>query len=150
MILLDAMLGHLLSWLRILGYDTIYLTSEEDDKTLLREAIKSRRILVTRDARLHERALKHGVKSVYLPVSDTIEALAHLAKELNLRVRFDEDNTRCPECNAQLVKISNQPKRWRCPGCGKEYWIGGHWRNISRILKEVENRVEESKRGTGG
>ena len=143
-ILLDAMLGHLLSWFRILGYDTLYWPSEGCDDALLKEAITSHRIIITRDSLLFQKASKQGVKCIYLPTYDTVNALAYLVKTLGIKLEFDENETRCPECNAKLTKISITPKRWRCTNCGKEYWIGGHWRNIRRILNEVKQRVEQT------
>ena len=143
-IILDAMLGHLLSWFRILGYDTTYWPSGENDDSLIKEASSSNRVIITRDNLLFQKASRQGMRCVYLPTYDTVEALAYLVKALGIEVRFDEDETRCPECNEKLTKISVNPKRWRCGGCGKEYWIGGHWRNISRILEEVRRRVEQA------
>ena len=141
-IILDAMLGHLLSWLRILGYDTLYWSSEGGDDELLEEARETGRILVTRDSLLFRKASRQGVKCIYIPTYETVEALSHLFKALGTKPEFNEKETRCPECNNRLDKTSQNPTRWRCGNCGKEYWIGGHWRNISRILEEVRRRVE--------
>jgi len=148
-LLLDAMLGHLLSWLRILGYDTLYWTSELDDDQLVEEARRDDRIIITRDVKLCHKAQKEGIKCIILKTYDTVEALAHLAETLGIRTEFNEDETRCPECNTLLTKTSIEPKRWLCSGCGKEYWIGGHWKNINRILSEVRRKIGKTKHNTG-
>jgi hypothetical protein len=51
--LVDAMLGRLAKWLRILGYDAEYFPGEDDD--LLRQARRQGRVLLTRDTRLLRR-----------------------------------------------------------------------------------------------
>ena len=45
------MLGKLAKWLRMLGYDTVYLPDADDDE-LVRIAVREDRMLLTRDHRL--------------------------------------------------------------------------------------------------
>ena len=52
--LADRMLGKLVKWLRILGYDTAY-PSFSDDSSLILTARQEGRILLTRDANLNKR-----------------------------------------------------------------------------------------------
>ena len=47
----DSMLGRLATWLRILGYDTLYFR-DADDGRLVTLARREERILFTRDTRL--------------------------------------------------------------------------------------------------
>ncbi|MGC8936370.1 MAG: DUF5615 family PIN-like protein, partial [Candidatus Methanomethylicaceae archaeon] len=53
----DAMLGRLARWLRLLGYDTAYDQTLDDEK-LIEIAKRENRILLTRDGKLFKRASK--------------------------------------------------------------------------------------------
>ncbi|GBC69223.1 hypothetical protein HRbin01_00919 [archaeon HR01] len=135
--ILDTMLGNLLTWLRLLGYDTLYWHGERDDE-LLEVSRSEGRIIITRDRRLHSLASKSGAESILVVATETVEALKTLQEKLGLKMFFNPDKTRCPKCNTLLVKTSVTPQKWSCPGCGKTYWKGRHWKNIEKVLGELD------------
>ena len=57
---LDEMLGSLAKWLRIMGYDALYLRDLNDGE-ILRRAEEEGRILLTRDKELAHRAGEGGL-----------------------------------------------------------------------------------------
>ena len=56
--LVDSMLGRLAKWLRILGYDTLYFSSL-DDNDLVRIARAEGRMVLTRDRMMLDLDAKH-------------------------------------------------------------------------------------------
>jgi len=141
--LVDSMHGYVARWLRIMGYDTIYMNSVEDNDAV---QLASGRVLVTSDAELAKTAEKKGVEVVLTKGLTEEEALRLLVERFKLC--FKEDSLRCTVCNGELKPVSreevgntpNAPRNvdlfWRCRVCGKLYWRGSHWKNISRqILK---------------
>ncbi|MEM1937174.1 MAG: Mut7-C RNAse domain-containing protein [Candidatus Caldarchaeum sp.] len=126
-----------MTWLRLLGYDTLYGDNLSDDE-LIEAARRGERVLVTRDRELAQRAVKGLVRSVLLDSNDVVQGLKKIQSETGITLVFSMDNSRCPECNTVLEKLSNQPPRWVCVFCGKQYWVGGHWRNISKTLERLQ------------
>jgi len=57
--IVDAMLGSLAKWLRLLGYDTLYSTSYNDAQ-IISIAARAKRIMVTSDKGLYRRAIRRG------------------------------------------------------------------------------------------
>lgn len=140
--LLDGMLGSLARWLRILGYDTIYLRDVPDTE-LLQLLSSNERILLTRDRQLAARAGKRGL---YI-VDDQLEAqLTTVVKNFDLRL--DHEPRRCTVCNGVLLPVerdsikdrvgegtwNGHQRFWRCDECGKVYWQGAHWKNIEKRM----------------
>jgi uncharacterized protein len=138
----DAMLGRLAKWLRILGYDTYY-DPAWDDAQLVRLARAEERVLLTRDTGL---ARRPGV-CVLLLGSEKLEAqLAQLHEDVGLTVGVPF--TRCPVCNAPLEAISRdqawgqvppyifvtQPEFRLCPSCNRFYWRGSHWERMGELV----------------
>ncbi|HEC89319.1 MAG TPA: hypothetical protein ENI44_01910, partial [Thermoplasmatales archaeon] len=142
--LCDQMLGTLAKWLRLLGFDTFYASSDISDDELLRIAEKEKRILITRDKQLIHRAEKNGLRVTKIETFDLTMQIRKVLQENN--VQFNENTilSRCSTCNAVLEKVSKEevkdlvPERvfqqqdvfWRCPGCGKIYWLGSHYDNM--------------------
>ncbi|MEM0002047.1 MAG: Mut7-C RNAse domain-containing protein [Desulfurococcaceae archaeon] len=153
--IVDTMLGTVARWLRILGYDTVYDKSAEDWQ-IIRRAELEKRIIVTRDRGLHIKAIKSGLKSILLWEDDMPDRLAHIALVSGIQLGIDFNRTRCPEDNTILVKAEKEKIKskvppgvysvhndfWECPRCGKVYWIGNHWRQIEKILKEARDKLE--------
>lgn len=139
------MLGRLAKWLRILGYDTLYVPSLDDGK-LARIARAEGRVLLTRDTQLIKR---RGIESLFIYSDDFLEQLRQVVGDLNLNV--DNSFTRCPVCNQVLRGIDREDVRERvppyvfknqerfslCPDCGKIYWRGTHWERMRRLLEEA-------------
>ena len=139
--IVDAMLGNITTWLRILGYDSIYWNG--GDKELIEKAVKEGRIIITKDRELASSALRRGVRVALVDGSDVPRIIAEISRRYRLNVVFNPRRTRCPKCNSPLTLIEGEEFRWTCPGCGKEYWVGGHWRNISVVLGEVRRLAGE-------
>lgn len=141
--LTDSMHGKLSHWLRMLGYNTIYYPREDDE--ILRAALEENRIVLTSDVELHKRILSRGGDSILLPLNDTPSQLSNIALRLQtshdippeefLSVKF----RLCSLCNGELRHLASD--RWRCSVCGQEYWVGSHWRNISRILAKAREMI---------
>lgn len=150
----DSMLGNLVRWLRLLGYDTLYFRNIDDWK-LLEVAKNDGRLLLTKDLTLHRKALKKGITSIYIESPNITEALALISRKLGIKLRFDGNNTRCPICNTLLTIIPKVEALhlvppevgrkyevfWKCQKCLKVFWQGNHWNTIKKTLEEVNRLV---------
>lgn len=157
--LVDSMLGSLARWLRIGGYDAEYRRDAEDD-SLMEEASRTGRILLTRDRVLVLRAKKRGVETILVEGAGEVEQLGALAAALGLEL--DPSNSRCPKCNGSLTRVSRDEVRdrvpeasleafnvfWMCGSCGGVYWRGSHWDQIASTIEAADKlaRGEDSKR----
>ena len=153
--IVDAMLGKLVTWLRLLGYDTVYARDWPDGR-ILEYAQQEGRILITRDHGLYVRARRRGIEAVMVG-DDRAEALALLAHRYGIRLRVDPSRSRCPRCNAPLREASPEEVKgrvppavyaahdvfWVCTRCGQVYWRGGHWRGIEETLARARRLLEE-------
>ncbi|MDI6704070.1 MAG: Mut7-C RNAse domain-containing protein [bacterium] len=158
----DNMLGRLAKWLRILGYDTVYVRTD-DDEELIDIAETEDRILLTRDTRL---AKSWVVPTVLIKSEEISSQLKQVIKRYNLDL---EENllSRCPICNIEVSPIDKErifnyiPKLvyetynefWTCKNCGRYYWEGTHWKNIKQKVKEIrmelsdeDSRIKNRKR----
>jgi uncharacterized protein with PIN domain len=156
-LLLDCMCGKLARWLRLLGFDTDYYKGV-DDETLLLEAERTGRVIVTRDQGLYNKAVKRGLKCILLTSTDHVENMRKVLQELNAKIVIPPRETRCPLCNSPLREVDptsvrallpsedlarRYDKFWLCERCEKAYWVGSHWRNIKKTLRELEGCAKE-------
>ena len=145
-LLVDAMLGRLVRWLRLLGYDATYWRDGSDDD-LMAAAKAEGRLIVTRD---HVLAGRRGVCAVLIAA----EALDEQLSEARVALGGDlKPFTRCSECNGLLIDLPRAaatelvpPYVWqtqthfrRCSRCGRVYWKGTHW-------PALQGRLEQDQR----
>jgi uncharacterized protein with PIN domain len=145
-LLVDAMLGRLARWLRLMGYDAAYWR-DGSDLDLIRQACAEQRLIVTRDRQL---AGRRGILAVLVASESLNEQIAEMRAVLASRApAAPEPFTRCPECNGELHDLSHEDARdlvppyvWhtqhlfrRCPDCGRVYWRGTHWPGMSSRLE---------------
>lgn len=148
--IVDAMFGRLARWLRISGYDTIYDTELKDGRMVML-AKKQGRVLITRDRDVYSRALKEGVIATFVSSLDFLEQLYQLESEYGLEFKSQPESARCPACNSELKVVNKKDIKtklpenvensyedfWMCSVCGRVYWHGGHWQNISETIKKL-------------
>ncbi|NAY89224.1 MAG: hypothetical protein GU347_00655 [Desulfurococcales archaeon] len=145
----DAMLGKLARYLRLLGYDTLYFKDVEDEE-ILSKCLEETRTVVSRDRGLCKKAIDLNIPIVCFNRSMSTSRLLSCLKDIGLiELNFDPVSSRCPLCNGELVPTQNPPisygyKRERtyyvCKNCGMIYWVGRHMSTIKRTLGEA--RVE--------
>lgn len=154
-ILLDEMLKRTASWCRVLGIDTQFITGK-NDTWLLEYSKKNNLIFVTRDTELFGRCNKQGVRCIFLKSDSREEQLAQIIRDAGVQMTFP-DKTRCPKCNGELAvvdaasvkndvpeSVANAQQRfWKCASCGKIYWEGSHWKNITRVYEGVKALLEQ-------
>lgn len=149
-LIFDEMLKRTATWCRIFGVDSGHIRDVSDSE-IIKTAKKEGRILVTRDEKLAETAKNAGIDTVLLSSDDLSEQLNQLKSELGGIFTFPE-KTRCPACNGELEIVEKEKikekvaenvyrqndKFWVCKECGKTYWEGSHWKNITRIFKNIK------------
>ncbi len=153
--LCDAMVGKLARLLRIFGYNTVYAEEVEPsapDSKLLEFALKTNRIILTRDLPFFKRA---DQKCIYLEELDPYKNLIHLKDKLGLNLDFSMEKARCSSCNSLLERIPEKeaiidlvkPETYHSfneffsctnPDCKKIYWKGSHIEKIKSKLYNVE------------
>jgi uncharacterized protein with PIN domain len=143
----------------MLGQDVKYSNSL-DDPQLLMIAKKEKRILLTRDFELYQRANTMGVDAFYMEGLTGEEKLAELAKRYDLRLEIDMASSRCPKCNSTVKPVSRKQAEqkverstfdhytefWKCPNCGQIYWQGAHWARIRKTLMAAKDILEKSEK----
>jgi uncharacterized protein len=145
--LADRMVGKLARWLRILGYDTVYLP-QLSPEGVMREGRRQSRLILTRDTRLLRR--KDAPPFVFVQSDRFREQLQQVVDTLHLdplRALF----TRCAECNRTLEEVTKDQVRgrvpeyvWqtqnefrRCPGCRRVYWGATHRDHVLAELQRL-------------
>lgn len=143
----DCMLGKLAKWLRILGFDTVYLNKSEDQE-LLRLARLEKRVLLTKDHELLRAA--EGWPRLLIESDAWSEQLGQVLDAFKLRGR-SRPHSRCLRCNVELKKI---PKRLArnlvapfvfeksrsfaiCPSCGRVFWPGSHFEDMDLKIERI-------------
>ena len=156
--IVDAMLGKLATWLRLVGCDTFYSTIIDDDE-LLRLATQQKRTLLTSDAILAERAQNSDI-SVMLVRGTVTEEIASVFKEFKIVPEADPSKSRCTKCNGILTHIrSNEKERirglvpdqtynhynefWICGYCKSVFFQGGQWNNIEAYMEKIAQLMKE-------
>ncbi|XGI83438.1 Mut7-C RNAse domain-containing protein [Halorutilales archaeon Cl-col2-1] len=143
----DVMLGKLTTYLRMVGHDTVYALEidAEDDDSIRRHLSDDDRTLLTRDIQLSE-----SVSPSVLIESRDIEDQLREVYETGIELELDEPE-RCSVCNSVVEETGETPDRdcvpsevetvWRCTGCGKLYWKGSHWDDVSETLERVKSET---------
>ena len=147
----DANLGRLTRYFRLLGFDCLYHNNYADE-TVAKIASKEHRIVLTRDRTLLQRKIiTHGyfVRAV-TPRLQVKEVL----KRFDL-YRLVAAFTRCTRCNGILEKTEKLKIEHRlepltkkhynsflvCSECGQIYWQGSHYAHAKRLVDEFSEDI---------
>ncbi len=152
----DCMLGRLAKWLKILGFDVLYL-SKAEDRDLVELARREGRILLTRDTGLIEKTGKRENR-LFIASDNWEDQLVQVLDEFGL---WDEvrPNSRCIGCNRTLKPLSRERARnlvtpyvlehassfALCPGCGRVFWQGTHYGDMERKIEALLRRRRPSR-----
>ena len=140
----------------MLGQDVSYFRSADDNK-LVELAKQEKRILLTRDHELVQRAVGLGAQAVLVKATEEANKLAFLAERFGFKLEIDLSNSRCPKCNSLLGVVTKETiadeipeatskhskEFWKCRGCGKVYWQGAHWKRIEETLEKARSKLRK-------
>ena len=153
--IVDSMLGNLAKKLRILGYDSKYFSSIEDDK-IISIAKNEKRIILSKDEQLIKIAEKQNASFVLIRGNDELEQIIQLNSKFKLdRFVIDTNNSRCIACNGKLESvekfrvigkipegvIEREKKFWMCDSCKKVYWEGTHFEKLQEFAARLNDRI---------
>jgi uncharacterized protein with PIN domain len=160
--LLDGMLGKLARWLRMLGYEVVYLKNSSDQE-LLSLAERDSFTLLTSDEELYRTAAMRNLEASLVQGRTEAERLAELAGRYDLRLEIDTTNSKCPMCGFPIKEIpkGNVEKLvppttfklyqsfWVCTNsnCAKVYWHGSHWKKIEQTLESARKVLDATRDG---
>jgi uncharacterized protein with PIN domain len=145
--ILDNHLGQLATYLRMLGFDSLYRNDFQDDE-LARLAGDDSRVLLTRDRRLLMR--KSITLGYCLHHTDPRKQAVEVLHRFNL-LALVKPFKRCLRCNSPLqvvskeeiydrlqplTKIYYEEFHW-CPSCKQVYWKGSHFEHMQQMISEM-------------
>ena len=154
--IVDAMLGNLAKKLRVLGYDSKYFSSIEDDK-LIAIAKNEKRIILTKDAQLSQIAETQNIIFVLIRGNDELEQIEQIDTKIKLdRFAINSNNSRCIVCNGNLQYVEKyriigkvpegvlerEENFWMCDSCKKIYWEGTHFAKLQEFVNKLNNRLQ--------
>lgn len=145
---LDNHLGQLATYLRMLGFDSLYRNDFHDDELAL-ISTRDRRVLLTRDRRL---LMRKVITLGYCPhQTDPRKQVAEVLHRFKL---FDQVKPfqRCLRCNSPLQMVRKEDIIERlepltklyfeefhlCPACDQVYWKGSHYGHMLEMIAELE------------
>jgi uncharacterized protein len=146
---LDIHLGRLATYLRMLGFDTLYRNDYEDEE-LARVSSSQRRILLTRDRGLLKRSIvTHGY---CIRTTDPMVQVQEVLYRFDLFSLVDPFR-RCLHCNGLLEPVDKAAIESRllpgtrrdydefshCPQCDRIYWPGSHYDRMRKFVENILN-----------
>lgn len=148
--IVDANVGKLARWLRMLGYDTVFINDIADSE-LVSIAFREKRVIVTKDTQIMLRRVVTGgrIKAILIEDDDPRDQFCQLIRA----VKLDQEHkfTRCLECNQPLEPrgseeveglvppyvFKTQTQYHQCPACRRIYWRATHWQHMSQVLDRL-------------
>jgi uncharacterized protein with PIN domain len=146
----DVHLGRLATYLRMLGFDTLYRNDYQDEE-LVRFSVDEGRVLLTQDRGILSR--KKVVRGYLVPESDPRHQLEKILNRFDLHESIKPFG-RCLRCNTFLKPIAKEETRdrlppetqkrhnmfWVCSDCGRIYWRGKHYKHMVRFIDDLVRR----------
>lgn len=142
--------GKLTKWLRIRGYDTLFLGGS-NNANMVQITLDEGRIILTRNTQIMERRVVTSgkLKAVLITSNDSKRQIHQATATLNLNCQF-RPCAICLECNQLLVKkrpeqitdlvppyvFQTQSQHMECPTCHRIYWSGTHWQAMAKTLQK--------------
>ena len=144
----DDNLGKLAKYLRLMGFDTTFITPISDAQ-LIALMLKENRLVITRDIRLAERIESERVAIVDTdsPDKQLLEVLAKFKPPIQRGLFF----SRCLICNEPCHEISpddikdkvfpyilrTKSQFRQCPKCQRIFWQGSHYHRMLARLNQL-------------
>jgi len=149
--IVDHNVGKLVKWLRMMGYDTLFFTGDDDWQMII-TALNEGRVILTRDTEIMRRGViaSGRLRAVLIQSDKPEEQMRQVVETLDLDCESGLF-TLCLECNTPLVEIEKKQVKERvppfvfktqdeykeCPSCRRVYWKGTHWQEMNRKLEEL-------------
>ena len=159
--IVDANVGKLARWLRMMGFDTLFFNGP-DDGMMVKMALAQDRHIITRDSEfMKRRAITSGRVQATLVSGDISELqMQTVIGKLKLSAKT-QPFTRCLECNTVLNEMDRseaadlvpervyeiQDQYMACPSCLRVYWRGTHWKAMNNKLHEFDSTQPEGNEG---
>lgn len=143
-LLVDAMLGTLVTYLRMCGHDTMYVQEEgiEADDAIRERAAATDRTLITRDRELAART----ADAVLLEVREVEAQLAALQAN-GIEIDLPTEPDRCSVCNGRVERIDPDERPdhapdavahvWQCRECEQFFWKRSHWERMQATITDL-------------
>jgi uncharacterized protein with PIN domain/sulfur carrier protein ThiS len=145
--ILDNHLGKLASYLRMLGFDSLYNNAFQDE-VLAQLSVSERRLLLTRDHRLLMR--KIVTQGYWLRSQHPDIQLKEVVGRYSL-AGLIKPFQRCMICNAELIPVPKEAIMDRlkpltiryfnefriCPSCSQIYWQGSHFAKMLTFIEKI-------------
>ncbi|GAI66952.1 unnamed protein product [marine sediment metagenome] len=147
----DIMVGRLAKYLRMAGYDVLYINTASDDQ-IIKKAGETDRIVLTRDSlMLARREFKKGTVKYLFIKDDKLKNQLNQIKS-DLKILLKPNLVRCIECNRKLIKVKKEDVKNKvppyvyktqqnflyCKKCDKYYWRGTHYDNIRNTFLSIK------------
>ena len=159
--LVDSSLGRLSTWLRILGYDTVYWRGAADP-VFLRMAERQGRAVLTR--RKDILARQHPGIVLFVENDRVEDQIVEVLGKLGLRPEPDKLFSVCLRCNEYLMKsvpeevrplvpdyvFRTQSDFRSCPKCGGVFWPGTHRARTMETLRRILGLDANGSTGRNG
>jgi uncharacterized protein with PIN domain len=144
---LDNHLGQLATYLRMLGFDTLYRNDYQDEE-LARITSQEERVLLTRDRRL---LMRNVIRQGYcIHQTDPRHQAVEVLKRFKLQGQV-RPFQRCLRCNSPLQPVRKEDILNRlepltkiyfndfriCPNCEQIYWKGSHYGHMLEMIEAI-------------
>lgn len=150
--IVDNHLGKLATYLRILGFDTLY-DPQRDDAELAEVSDRESRILLTRDRQLLMRRIV--TQGYWVHSKEPHEQIVEVIRRYRLENEIRPFH-RCLRCNGLLNSVDKttilhrlEPMTRRyyddfriCPVCDQIYWPGSHYAHMQGLVKQVQESCQ--------
>jgi len=145
--ILDNHLGQLATYLRMLGFDSLYRNDYQDDELAVVSSLEER-VLLTRDRRL---LMRKTIRLGYcIHQTDPRQQAAEVLRRFKLTGQVMPFQ-RCLRCNNPLQQVAKQDiiehlepltKMYYdefhiCPSCHQIYWKGSHYGHMLELIEEI-------------
>ena len=152
--LLDVHLGRLATYLRMLGFDTLY-RNDYDDPDLADISATQKRILLTCDRKL---LMRKQISYGYLVRSrNPRDQISEVMKRFDLS-DYQPANARCLQCNGLIDVVEKQQiesqllpltkkhydRFYQCGSCRKIYWEGSHFGNMQALIEKLKTTNQQT------
>ncbi len=140
----DVMLGKLAKYLRIFGFDTVYLRNMNLLEDYARQ--EDPPYFITR----RKQTLPYN-RTIHVNSEDAPQQLKELWERIKSSFDPEKALARCIYCNLLLLDVDKEAIEHRvpefvfhsytvfklCPGCKRVYWAGTHTERMKQLIEEM-------------